>query len=48
MCMYVTLEPCPMCAKRHGQQVQRVVWGATDDPKAGATARSTNWATTRA
>jgi tRNA(adenine34) deaminase len=35
--MYVTLEPCPMCAGAlvHAR-VDRVVWGC-DDPKAGAT-----------
>jgi tRNA(adenine34) deaminase len=37
VCMYVTLEPCPMCAGAMvNGRVQRVVWGA-DDPKAGAT-----------
>lgn len=34
--LYVTLEPCPMCAGAMlGARVQRVVFGATD-PKAGA------------
>jgi len=34
--MYVTLEPCPMCAGAMvNGRVGRVVWGA-DDPKAGA------------
>ncbi len=37
VCIYVTLEPCPMCAGAMvNGRVQRVVWGA-DDPKAGAT-----------
>jgi len=35
-CLYVTLEPCPMCAGAIVQgRVARVVFGA-DDPKAGA------------
>jgi tRNA(adenine34) deaminase len=35
--VYVTLEPCPMCAGALvNARVDRVVWG-TDDPKAGAT-----------
>ncbi len=35
--MYVTLEPCPMCAGALvNARVDRVVWGC-DDPKAGAT-----------
>lgn len=35
--VYVTLEPCPMCAGMLvNARVPRVVWGA-DDPKAGAT-----------
>jgi len=34
--IYVTLEPCPMCAgSMVNGRVGRVVWGA-DDPKAGA------------
>jgi len=34
--LYVTLEPCPMCAGAIIQaRIPRVVWGA-DDPKAGA------------
>lgn len=34
--VYVTLEPCPMCAGMLvNSRVPRVVWGA-DDPKAGA------------
>ena len=34
--LYVTLEPCPMCAGASVQaRMQRVVYGATD-PKAGA------------
>ena len=34
--VYVTLEPCPMCAGMLvNARVPRVVWGA-DDPKAGA------------
>ncbi len=34
--VYVTLEPCPMCAGTLvNARVKRVVWGA-DDPKAGA------------
>ncbi len=34
--VYVTLEPCPMCAGMLvNSRVDRVVWGA-DDPKAGA------------
>ncbi len=34
--VYVTLEPCPMCAGAMvNARVTRVVWGA-DDPKAGA------------
>ena len=34
--LYVTLEPCPMCASAIAQaRVARVVYG-TDDPKAGA------------
>lgn len=34
--VYVTLEPCPMCAGMLlNARVRRVVWGA-DDPKAGA------------
>ncbi len=34
--VYVTLEPCPMCAGAMvNARVERVVWGA-DDPKAGA------------
>ena len=34
--VYVTLEPCPMCAGMLvNSRVDRVVWGATD-PKAGA------------
>jgi len=34
--VYVTLEPCPMCAGAMvNGRVSRVVWGA-DDPKAGA------------
>jgi tRNA(adenine34) deaminase len=34
--VYVTLEPCPMCAGAMvNARVDRVVWGA-DDPKAGA------------
>ena len=33
--MYVTLEPCPMCAAAcRWSQIGRVVWGA-DDPKGG-------------
>ena len=36
-CLYVTLEPCPMCAGALvNARVPRVVWGC-DDPKAGAT-----------
>ena len=36
--LYVTLEPCPMCAGAILQaRVRRVVWGA-DSPKAGAVA----------
>lgn len=36
--VYVTLEPCPMCAGALvNARVGRVVWGC-DDPKAGATA----------
>lgn len=35
--VYVTLEPCPMCAGMLvNARVARVVWGS-DDPKAGAT-----------
>ncbi len=35
--VYVTLEPCPMCAGMLvNSRVARVVWGC-DDPKAGAT-----------
>jgi tRNA(adenine34) deaminase len=35
--VYVTLEPCPMCAGMLvNSRVSRVVWGC-DDPKAGAT-----------
>lgn len=35
--LYVTLEPCPMCAGAMvNARVPRVVWGC-DDPKAGAT-----------
>lgn len=35
--LYVTLEPCPMCAGALvNARVDRVVWGC-DDPKAGAT-----------
>lgn len=35
--IYVTLEPCPMCAGALvNARVPRVVWGC-DDPKAGAT-----------
>ena len=35
-CLYVTLEPCPMCAGAIVQsRIARVVYGATD-PKAGA------------
>lgn len=35
--VYVTLEPCPMCAGALvNARVPRVVWGC-DDPKAGAT-----------
>lgn len=35
--VYVTLEPCPMCAGMLvNARVSRVVWGC-DDPKAGAT-----------
>lgn len=35
--IYVTLEPCPMCAGALvNARVDRVIWGA-DDPKAGAT-----------
>jgi tRNA(adenine34) deaminase len=35
--VYVTLEPCPMCAGALvNGRVDRVVWGC-DDPKAGAT-----------
>ncbi len=35
-CMYVTLEPCPMCAGAIVQaRIQRLVYGASD-PKAGA------------
>lgn len=35
--VYVTLEPCPMCAGALvNARVDRVVWGC-DDPKAGAT-----------
>src|SRR4051794_10549555 len=35
-CLYVTLEPCPMCAGAIVQgRVARIVFG-TDDPKAGA------------
>jgi tRNA(adenine34) deaminase len=35
--IYVTLEPCPMCAGALvNARVDRVVWGC-DDPKAGAT-----------
>ena len=35
--LYVTLEPCPMCAGALvNARVPRVVWGA-NDPKAGAT-----------
>lgn len=35
--LYVTLEPCPMCAGALvNARVARVVWGC-DDPKAGAT-----------
>jgi tRNA(adenine34) deaminase len=35
--LYVTLEPCPMCAGALvNARVPRVVWGC-DDPKAGAT-----------
>jgi len=35
--VYVTLEPCPMCAGMLvNARVEAVVWGA-DDPKAGAT-----------
>lgn len=34
--LYVTLEPCPMCAGAIGQaRLQQIVYGA-DDPKAGA------------
>ena len=34
--LYVTLEPCPMCAAALAlARIRRVVWGA-DDPKAGA------------
>ena len=34
--MYVTLEPCPMCAGALvNARISRVVWGC-DDPKAGA------------
>src|SRR5918997_4450275 len=37
--LYVTLEPCPMCAGAIVlARVPRVVW-ATDDPKAGAAGR---------
>lgn len=33
--LYVTLEPCPMCASAlHLSQISRVVWAA-DDPKRG-------------
>lgn len=33
--LYVTLEPCPMCAGAIGwARVRRIVWGA-DDPKGG-------------
>lgn len=48
VCMYVTLEPCPMCAGAMvNGRVQRVVWGPTTRRRAPP-ARSTNWATTRA
>jgi tRNA(Arg) A34 adenosine deaminase TadA len=34
--LYVTLEPCPMCAGAlHQARIERLVYGA-DDPKAGA------------
>lgn len=34
--VYVTLEPCPMCAgAMHQARIERLVYGA-DDPKAGA------------
>ena len=44
--LYVTLEPCPMCAGAIVQgRIPRVVYGAAD-PKAGACGASTAWPTT--
>ena len=46
--LYVTLEPCPMCAGALvNARVPRVVWGC-DDPKAGATRTLYNIGTTTA
>jgi len=46
--LYVTLEPCPMCAGAIVlARMSRVVYGAAD-PKAGAAKRSFNCSTTRA
>lgn len=40
--LYVTLEPCLMCAGAlHWAQISRVVWGA-DDPKRGFSAYTTH------